>query len=123
MLVELNRNNANMSRYRKNLVIGLLVIAFQFGLFAVQGVRAETTNTEPESYKDMAIGASSLVLQPVYLAAKLAIGAVGTVISGTALVATGGNEELAKEIFDKSWAGPWGVPELFKTTEMEPSKN
>lgn len=123
MLVELNMKKANMSQYRKNLVISFLVIAFQCGLFTAQGVRAETTNAEPDSYKGLAIGASSLVLQPIYLAAKLAIGAVGTIISGVTLVATAGNEELAKEIFDKSWAGPWGVPDLFKPTEMEPSKN
>lgn len=114
----------NHSLYWRILVIVILGMIVQFGLFPTQGVRAETTNSDPESYQDIAIGASSLVLQPIYLAAKLAIGVTGTVISGATLLATGGDEEMAQEIFDKSWASPWGVPELFKTAdEKDTSKN
>ncbi len=80
---------------------------------------AAEKNKDQNSTQDIAVGVASLFLQPVYLAVKLAIGISGTAISGLTLVGTGGNEELAGEIFKKSWASPWGIPGLLENKEED----
>lgn len=123
MFVHSNRHYSQKLNwpFQKKFIVVLLIMTVQFLIFPAQGIKAENPEAETSSYKDMAVGATGLVLQPVYLAVKLAIGILGTVISGATLVATGGNEEAAQAVLDKSWAGPWGVPELWKAADTDPS--
>ena len=79
----------------------------------------EPKASTPPTSSEIAVDVASLVLQPVYLAAKLGIAVCGVAISAVTLLATGGNEKKAKEIFDASLAGPWGVPELYKQIQED----
>jgi len=91
------------------LILALLIFPFTPSVWAQE----PAADTSPDS-TEVAVNLASLVLQPVYLAAKLAIAVCGVAISAVTLLATGGNEEKAKEIFDASLAGPWGVPKLYE---------
>ena len=98
-------------------ISAILVLALQIFPSTTIASAEEPPRTPAPTSQEIALGMASLVLQPVYLAAKLAIAACGVAISGATLLATGGNEEKAKEIFDASLSGPWGVPQLLEKKE------
>ena len=83
--------------------IMFLSLIFFLSTLPAHAQEADTAQIQAE---DVAIGLTTLVLQPVYLGVKLAIAITGTVLSGLTLVATGGDEEAAETIFKSSIKGP-----------------
>ncbi len=111
-----NLHSSSMYSVGRQFIIASLLCSL-FLLFFNSSVLAAGDQSETNANTNVAIGAASLILQPVYLAIKLAIGITGTAFSRLTLLGTGGDEETAGKIFKDSWASPLGMPELFNRTD------
>ena len=101
----------------------MLILTLQISSMTPSVWAEEPTPAPATTSTDVVVDLASLVLQPVYFATKLAVAVCGVAISAVTLLATGGNEEKAKEILDASLSGPWGVPKLHEQMHHETAGN
>ena len=122
-LLQKHTGDTKSSQLPRRLSLVVFVVVFALSvLLPTQIVRAEEEKRKGLSASKVAVGAASLVLQPIYVAVKLVMASVGVVLSGATLVATAGDEEAAKKVLNVGLAGPWGFPELFEKKESDSSE-